>query len=149
MAETRLARELETRTQAERPKQWQPPQSLPDPDPQPGYKFHWKRVSLNGKDDSRNISSFIREGYEIVRLEDQPKYRLLAEKSDRFPDGILIGEVLLCKIPEEFTEQRNSFWQQKGRAEEESVEQNFLNESDPRMPLFSERKSKVSFGKGK
>ena len=149
MAENRLARELQTRTQTERPKTWQPPQSLPDPDPQPGYRFHWKRVSLNNRDDSKNISSMLREGYEPVRLEDQPKYRMLAEKSDRFPDGILIGELLLCKIPEELVEQRNAFWQQKGRAEAESVEKNFLNESDPRMPLFSERKTKVSFGTGK
>ena len=148
MAENRLARELETRTQAERPKQWQPPQSLPDPDPQPGYKFHWKRVSLNGKADSKNISSFIREGYEPVRLEDQPKYRLLAEKSDRFPDGIQIGEVLLCKIPEEIVEQRNSHWQRHAAAEAKSVDENFLSQSDPRMPLFSEKKTKVSFGKG-
>ena len=149
MAENRLARELETRTQTERPKQWQRPQTLPDPDPQPGYKFHWVRVLLNGKDDSRNISSKFREGYEPVRLEDQPKYRLLAEKNDRFPDGILIGEVLLCKIPEEFVDQRNDFWQQKGRAEAEAVEQAFLKESDSRMPLFSEKRSKVSFGTGK
>ena len=149
MAENRLARELQTRTQTERPKQWQRPQTLPDPDPQPGYKFHWVRVALGDKTDSKNISSKLREGYEPVRLEDQPKYQLLAEKNDRFPDGILIGEVLLCKIPEEFVEQRNGFWQQKGRAEAEAVEQAFLKESDSRMPLFSEMRSKVSFGTGK
>ena len=148
MAENRLARELESRTQAERPKQWQQPQSLPDPDPMPGYKFHWKRVALGDKTDSKNISSFLREGYEPVRLEDQPKYRLLAEKSDRFPDGILIGELLLCKVPEEIVEQRNAHWQRQATSEARAVENNFLKESDSRMPLFSEQKSKVSFGKG-
>lgn len=149
MAENRLARELDTRSQVERPKQWQMPQTLPDPDPMPGYKFHWVRVTLSGSTDSKNISSKLREGYEPVRLEDQPKYRLLAEKNDRFPDGILIGEVLLCKIPEEFVDQRNNYWQQKGQAEADAVEQSFLKESDARMPLFSERKTKVSFGQGK
>lgn len=149
MAENRLARELESRTETERPRQWQRPQSLPDPDPMPGYKFHWKRVAIGDRTDSRNVSSFIREGYEPVRLEEQPKYRLLAEKSDRFPDGIQIGELLLCKIPEEMAEQRNNFWAQKGLAEAKAVESNFMKESDPRMPLFSEKKTKVSFGTGK
>jgi hypothetical protein len=148
MAETRLARELETRTQAERPKQWQRPQTLPDPDPQPGYKFHWMRVSIGDRVDSRNISSKLREGYEIVRLEEQPKYKLLAEKSDRFPEGILIGEVVLCKIPEEFVDQRAAFWQKKAHDEAKSVDEAFLRESDPRMPLFSDKKTKVSFGTG-
>jgi len=28
------------------------------------------------------------------------------------------------------------------------VDNNFLRESDPRMPLFAEKKSKVTFGSG-
>ena len=148
MAENRLARELETRTQTERPKAWQRAQTLPDPDPMPGYKCHWVRVAIGDRTDSRNMSSKFREGYEPVRLEEQPKYRMLAEKNDRFPDGVLIGELLLCKIPEEFIEQRNAYWQTHAKNEAESVDANFMKESDPRMPLFSEKKSKVSFGKG-
>jgi hypothetical protein len=29
-----------------------------------------------------------------------------------------------------------------------SVDNNFMRENDPRMPLFSERKTSVSFGRG-
>jgi len=29
----------------------------------------------------------------------------------------------------------------------DSVDNNFMRESDPRMPLFNERKSKVTFGR--
>jgi len=29
------------------------------------------------------------------------------------------------------------------------VDNNYMRESDPRMPVFSERNTKVSFGKGK
>ena len=36
MAENRIPRDLETRQQEERPKQWQAPELLPEPDKQPG-----------------------------------------------------------------------------------------------------------------
>jgi hypothetical protein len=39
MATNRLQRELDNRTQAERPKQWQQPELLPQPDRQPGYAY--------------------------------------------------------------------------------------------------------------
>ena len=45
MAENRLAREIEPRSTQERPKQWQRPETLPQPDKQPGYDYRWVRVS--------------------------------------------------------------------------------------------------------
>jgi len=36
MATNRLQRELESRTQQERPKQWTPPELLPEPDKEEG-----------------------------------------------------------------------------------------------------------------
>jgi hypothetical protein len=52
------------------------------------------------------------------------------------------------RIPEEFLKQRAAYYEQQSKAQVESVDNNFLRENDPRMPLFSEKKTKVSFGSG-
>lgn len=148
MAENRLARELETRTQTERPKQWQRPETLPEPDKQAGYKYKWVRVAILGQADARNISSKLREGYEPVRIEEQPKFQLLVDPNSRFKDNIEVQGLLLCKIPEELVEQRSAFYAKQTRDQIESVDNNFMRENDPRMPLFKERKTSASFGKG-
>ena len=149
MAENRLARELENRAQKERPKQWQRPETLPLPDKQPGYAYRWVRVSTLGQADARNISSKLREGYEPVRIEEQPQFKLLVDPNSRFKDNIEVAGLLLCKIPEEFIAQRKEYFAQQTQAQIESVDNNFMRENDPRMPLFKERKSSASFGKGK
>jgi hypothetical protein len=51
-------------------------------------------------------------------------------------------------MPEEFVDQRTSYYAQIAKANMDAVDNNFMKESDPRMPLFKEGKSKVSFGKG-
>ena len=64
----RVPREIETRATTERPKQWMPPELLPEPDKQPGFEYRWIRVSMNGQADPRNISDKLREGWEPVTV---------------------------------------------------------------------------------
>lgn len=148
MTTTRTTRELETRAVQERPKQWAPPELLPEPDKQPGYAYRWIRVSTLNAADPRNISSKLREGWEPVSIEEQPKYRLLASGDGKFKDNIEIGGLLLCKTPEEFVAQRTEHYEKQTRAQTDAVDNNLMRQSDPRMPLFNERKSTSSFGKG-
>ena len=149
MAEqNRLTRELESRALTERPKQWMPPELLPEPDKQAGYEYRWIRVSMLGKQDGRNVSTKIREGWEPVKLQEQPKFKLLTDPSTRFEDSIEIGGLLLCKAPEEFVEQRKNYYANQNQAQAEAVDNNLMRQSDPRMPIFKERKSSTSFGKG-
>jgi hypothetical protein len=148
MAENRLARELETRSRTERPKQWQRPEALPEPQKEPGYVYRWIRTSLEGKDDERNVSSKFREGWEPVKLEEQPQYRSLVSAGIKQTDNVRIGELLLCKMPEEFRDQRAAYFNKAARDNMEAVDNNLMRENDPRMPLFKERKSQTSFGKG-
>ena len=148
MADNRLARELESRNQTERPKQWQRPETLPQPDKQPGYDYRWVRVSTLGAADARNISAKLREGYEPVRIEEQPKFKLLVDPNSRFKDNIEVQGLLLCKIPTEFVQQRTDYYRKKTQAEMEAVDSSLMRENDPRMPLFKERKSTTSFGTG-
>jgi hypothetical protein len=148
MTTNKLARELDTREMATRPKQWQQPELLPEPDKQPGYKYRWIRVSTQGQADPRNLSSKLREGWEPVRIEEQPKFQLLVDPNSRYKDNIEIGGLLLCKTPEEFVEQRNAFYSKQANAQMEAVENTLMRQSDPRMPLFNEGKTVSSFGKG-
>lgn len=148
MAENRIARELESRSNKERPKTWQPASTLPEPDRQPGYTYRWIRVSMLGQSDARNVSSKFREGWEPVRIEEQPQFKMLVDPNSRFKDNIEVAGLLLCKIPEEFMSQRKEYFAKKNRAQIESVDNNFMRENDPRMPLYSEKKSKTSFGRG-
>ena len=147
--QNRLTRELETREIQERPKQWMPPELLPEPDKQAGFAYRWIRVSTLNQADPRNITTKLREGWEPVQIEEQPKFKLLADPNSRFTGAIEIGGLLLCKTPEEFIDQRNKYYQSQTDAQTRAVDNSFMRDNDPRMPLFNERKSTVSFGKGK
>lgn len=149
MAENRLKRELDDRQQTERVKQWAPAELLPEPDKQAGYKYRWIRVSMNGQADPRNLSRAIREGWEPVRIEEQPKLQMLTDPNSRFKDNIEIGGLVLCKTPEELVDQRNKYYADQTAAQTLAVDNNLMRENDPRMPLFNERKSTTTFGKGK
>jgi hypothetical protein len=148
MAENRLARDVQTRSATERPKQWMPAELLPEPDKQPGYAYRWIRVATLNTSDPRNLSGKLREGWEPVAVEEQPKFKLLVDPNSRYAGNIEIGGLLLCKTPSEFVEQRNTHIQQKTDAQTNAVDNNLMRQSDPRMPIFNERKSSTSFGKG-
>jgi len=148
MAENRKPRELDTREKAERPKQWMPPQLLPDPKPEEGYAYRWIRISSQGKDDPTNLSGKLREGWEPVRASDHPEIRLFGKTEGQFEDSIQVGGLMLCKTPVEFTQQRDAYYQKQADAQMQSVDNTYMRENDPRMPMFKERKSTVTFGKG-
>ena len=138
-----------TREQAERPKVWQPASVLPEPDKQPGYTYRWVRVSTLGQNDARNISSALREGWEPVGINEQPQFKFLVDPDSRFKDNIEVAGLLLCKVPDELMTQRREHFERLTQAQNESVDNNFMRENDPRMPLFRERQTKTSFGSGK
>ena len=149
MAENRNSREIEKRETTERVKSWAPPTLLPTPAPQDGYAFRWIRLSTLNQADPTNLSAKLREGWEPVRASDHPELMLHGtDVNERFKDNVVIGGLILCKTPTEFVEQRNAYYQQQTDMQTQSVDNNFMRESDPRMPLFKDRKSTVSFGKG-
>jgi len=148
MATNRLDREVDNREFSERPKQWMPAELLPEPDKQAGYAYRWVRTSTLNTADPRNLSAKLREGWEPVALEEQPKFQLLVDPNSRFKDNIEIGGLLLCKTPIEFVQQRNAYYAKQSDAQTDAVDNNLMRQSDPRMPLFNERKSTTSFGKG-
>jgi hypothetical protein len=148
MAENRLQREMTARVMDERPKQWMPAELLPEPDKQPGYAYRWVRVATLNVSDPRNVSGKFREGWEPVGVEEQPKFRLMTDPNSRFKDNIEIGGLLLCKTPQEFVEQRDAHFAKQAQNQVDAVDNTLMRQSDPRMPMFKERKSSTSFGKG-
>jgi hypothetical protein len=148
MTTNRITRELETRATYERPTAWAQPELLPEPDKQAGFDYRWIRVATLNQADPRNLSAKMREGWEPVRIEEQPQFQLLVDPSSRYKDNIEIGGLLLCKTPSEFVEQRNKHYADQADAQMVAVDNTLMRQSDPRMPLFNEGKTTVSFGKG-
>lgn len=147
--QNRLNREMEKRAATYRPTSWQAPESLPIPDDRPGWRHRWIRISMLGTPDPSNISSKFREGYEPCKADEYPELMMHAILEGRFKGNIEIGGLLLCRTPSEFMEQRAAYYANQNKAQVESVDNNFMRENDPRMPLFAEKKSKVTFGSGK
>lgn len=142
MAE-RTPRELETREQAVRRKSWTPPSTLPNPIKEDGYAYRYIRQSILGQSDDRNMMSKQDEGWVPVKREDHPELQFSGKTS-----GLVeIGGLVLCKTPTEFVEQRNEWFRRHTDDQSKAVDANLMKENDPRMPMFSERKSTTSRSK--
>ena len=150
MADNRLARDMGTREIAQRPQAWKPPETLPTPAPQAGWVFRWVRTSLLGQFDPTNTSAKFREGWEPVKASDHPELQHTPDGSlnARFKDNVEIGGLVLCKAPSETMLQRNAYYAKQTNAQMEAVDNNYMRQSDARMPLFSEKRSSTTFGRG-
>lgn len=146
--ENRDPRDLETREMGERKKTWQRPEVLPTPNARAGYTPHWVRVSTNGVVDATNVSSKLREGWVPAKAADHPEITIVAIEHSRFKDNVVIGGLMLCWAPNEMVDERNSYFAQQANQQIQSVDNNLMRENDARMPLFNERKTKVTFGSG-
>lgn len=149
MADNRTPRELETRETTQRVKQWAPASLLPEINQNPEFKYRWIRTSMMGTADSMNVSAKMREGWEPVLLADHPELKLFVDPQSRFKDNVEVGGLLLCKTPKEFVEQRKEYYSNQTQAQTDAVDNSFMKENDARMPLFKEKRTTTSFGKGK
>ena len=148
MAENRQDREQATRSKVERKKRWERPETLPSPNPEEGYKFHWVRVSSLGQVDATNVSAKLREGWVPVKAKDHPEIDVVSIELERFKDNVVIGGLMLCKTPVELVAERTEYFDEQAAAQMKSVDNNLMRENDPRMPIFNDRSSKVTFGTG-
>jgi hypothetical protein len=148
MAEIRVNRDADTRERATRKRAWVRPELLPSPTPEAGYDFRWVRVSTMGTADPMNTSSKLREGWEPVKASDHPEVFISGSEDARFKDNVVVGGLMLCKAPSEMVAERNEYYRDQANATMNAVDNNLMRENDARMPLFRERKSKVTFGTG-
>ena len=145
MAETqnRTPRDLTTREKTARPV-YVPPTSLPDPTPEPGYVYRWVATHVLGQPDPTNVSRKMREGWEPIRAEDHPELMLPANANG----NVEIGGLMLCKMPVEIAKSRDEYYARQAQSQMDSVDNHFMRNNDPRMPLFSDRKSSSTRGQG-
>lgn len=149
MADNRQTRALDTREQFQRSTHWAPAALLPEITQEPGWSYRWIRTSMVGQADAPNVSSKMREGWEPVKLSEHPELRLYAVEGAKFQDSVEIGGLMLCKTPAEFVDQRKAYYNKQTQSQTEAVDNSFMKENDARMPLFSQKSTKTSFGKGK
>jgi len=142
-AQERTPRNLQTREKEARVV-YQPAALYPTPDPRPGLKHRWIATEVLGQTFATNVSKKMREGWEPVKAADYPELMLAGNKNG----NVEIGGLMLCSMPEELAEARNEYYQRQAQAQVESVDNNFMRNSDPRMPLFSEKKSTTTRGVG-
>lgn len=147
---SRKARTSETREKEVRQSSWKPAHDLPVPNPIDGYVFRWVRVSMMGQADPANMAKARREGWVPCKASDHPEISSdfaafgLAPSSDL----IEIGGLVLCKTSLENMDSRKDYYDDITQKQAQSVDSNFMRENDPRMPLFREGRSKISFGSG-
>ena len=145
----RIDREVEIREETDmRTRTWAPPSLLPEFKKQPGWAYRWIRVTLANEPDARNASSKMREGWEPVKHSEHPEIKLTSNPNSQFKDAVEVGGLLLCKMPQEMVDQRTEYYKTKADGQAKAVDNSFMKENDPRMPLFSDKKSTSSFGKG-
>ena len=65
----RTSRESETKVTKEAKKSWAPPSSLDAPPAPSGYSHRWIRTTVQGFEDTANVSKKMREGWEFVKVE--------------------------------------------------------------------------------
>ena len=146
---TRTPRDSSTRENTERRKSWAPASRIPDPQQDGDYSYRWVRTSTLGQADNTNVSAKFREGWEPVRAEDHPDLQVMSDIDSRFEGNVEVGGLLLCKNAKETVEERKAYYNDVAQRQMDSVDNNFLRENDPRMPLLRPEKStKVSFGSG-
>ena len=150
MADNRLAREVENRESAQRKQAWTPPETLPSPQPQAGWVFRWIRTTIMGQMDPTNASAKFREGWEPVKAAEVPELMMFNDPNSntRFKDNIEIGGLLLCKAPEEMAVQRADYYSRQAQSQMDAVDNSFMRSNDERMPLFNEKRTTTSFGRG-
>lgn len=147
--DNRKNREVEVReeTDVREKKTWKPAALLPEIKQEKGYAYRWVRVSLANEADNLNASSRMREGWEPVKHSEHPEVNLPKNPNSQYGDSIEVGGLLLCKMPQEMVDQRNEYYKEKAEAQEKAVDNNLMRQNDPRMPLFSDKKSTTTFGK--
>ena len=159
----RIEREIQSPVQGNREVSWTPPSTLPDPDPtaHPGYVHRWVRVETYGTTDAKNYSARMREGWEPCRAEDYPEItQIMMPNSPRdntapgrnpersFTGNITIGGLMLCRMTNETAEARKRYHKNLAERQLEAVNQSFMREEHPSMPLIQEGRSRTAFGKG-
>jgi len=142
-------RSEDERSQQSRPDDsWRPASALPTPHPIKGWDFRWVRTSSLGQSDNTNVSQKMREGWIPVKAEDHPELHVMSDVGSQFVGNVEVGGLLLCKIPEEEIKKRAKYFLDLAKNQMDSVDNSFMREENPVMPLIRDRSSRTTYGRG-
>ena len=148
----RTPRSADTRADKVARKPWSPPSTLDTPPAPEGYTYRWIRAEIVGQEDRKNITSRLSEGFDLVRSDELDSSDL--DRFDTLQQGkhagvVARGGLLLAKIPNETREERNSYYANRAKTQQDAVDNDMMKESDPSSPMLNpQRSSKVTFGGG-
>lgn len=121
-----------------------PPSVLPFPAPEPGVVFRYIATHVMGQADPSNVSKRYREGWVPCKAKDYPELRI----GQNAEGNVEVGGLMLCKMAAEQAKQRDAYYQAQAAAQIESVDNHYMKQNDPRMPLFKDKTSSVTRGRG-
>ena len=146
----RTSRESEKKVLKEAKKPWTPPSSLDAPPAPNGYAHRWIRTTVQGFEDTANVSKKLREGWEFVKTDQiieeigQHNYPFYTE--GRYKGCIGIGGLVLARIPEETLISRAEYFDKITQDRMNAVDNDLMKEQHPDMPINIDRQSRVTFG---
>jgi hypothetical protein len=112
-----------------------------------GFAHRWLRTEINGLDDRKNLTARLREGYELVRADEYPDWDLPSIQDGKHAGVIAVGGLVLGRIPIDLARQRDEYYRQQANNQQEAVDNDFMRENNPTMPIQKpERQSRVTFG---
>ena len=144
----RTSRAKSSRATQVKRKPWSPPSKLDAPPAPEGFKHRWIRAEVRGFEDRTNISSRMREGYELVRQDEYPDFESPVIESGKYEGVFGVGGLMLARIPVETVEERAEYFTQRNADQIEAVESDMMRENaHPTMAISKpERQSRVTFG---
>lgn len=142
MAEIRVSRDQQTREKTSRKRPWEE-SILPDPDPKPGFRHRYIRVSTLAEPDVSNVNVRTREGWEPVAGAEQPSISAHGDKRSGYPDNIVIGGLMLCQMPEEDAEDRRRYFANKSNQQVASIQAEMTSSNDPQVKIVGGIKSEL------
>ena len=137
----RTSRTADTRDSTKRKVTWSRPNALPDPEPVDGVEYRWIRTQTLGQADMTNVSAKFREGWEPVKAADHPELKVMTDVDSKFSGNVEVGGLLLCKNSKENMDARRDHYREKNVQQMSSVDNNYMRESDPRMPVLKPEKA--------
>ena len=142
----KTSRASQTREKTSRPKVWSPPSLLDAPPAPAGYVHRWLRAESMGFDDSKNVQSRIRSGFELVRADEYNETDYAVVEDGKYKGVIGQGGLVLARVPEEIAQSRAEYYAKQGMEQDEAVNNDLMKEEHPSMPINVDRQTRVTFG---
>lgn len=153
MSNDKISREDRNQTSRdaeERQESWKPGRILPDPIRKEGMDYRWVRASMRGRDDNANINRALRNGWEFIRRTDEleKQMNIICDFKSPFPEYVVCSGMVLMHRPRELSLKIKSIIREKTDRQIEAVDNDMMKVQDTRVPMFSERRTTVTKGRG-